>query len=41
LEEITHWLVGWAGFVQILKPEELREKVSDRWRRGIALNDGV
>jgi predicted DNA-binding transcriptional regulator YafY len=38
LEEITHWLVGWAGFVQILRPEELRERVSERWRKGLALN---
>ena len=41
LEEITHWLVGWAGFVQVLRPGELRERVSERWRRGIAVNDAV
>ena len=38
LDEISHWLVGWAGFVQVLRPLELRERVMERWRRGIALN---
>jgi hypothetical protein len=30
LEEITRWLVVWAGVVQVLRPEELRDGVSER-----------
>ncbi len=38
LEEITHWLAGWAGFVQVVRRAELRARVVERWRSWIALD---
>jgi len=39
LDEIIRWVVGWAGRVKVLGPEELRTKVIDHHRKAIALNE--
>jgi predicted DNA-binding transcriptional regulator YafY len=38
LEEIARWLLGWAGWVEILHPMELRDIVVGHWQRAVALN---
>lgn len=38
LEEITRWIVGWAGRVKVIAPKTLREKVVDQHRRAIEAN---
>jgi len=41
LNEILRWVVGWAGRVRVLKPEELRHFVTEQHRKAIAMNEGV
>lgn len=38
LEEITRWIIGWAGHVKILAPEKLRLLVIDKHREAIDIN---
>jgi predicted DNA-binding transcriptional regulator YafY len=38
LEEISHWLLGWTGVVEVLEPEELRRLVAVRLETGLRLN---
>jgi len=38
LSEIVWWLLGWAGFVEVLEPVELREMMVEQLNRGIELN---
>jgi len=38
LDEIVRWIVGWAGRVRVVAPDELRAKVVDQHRKAIALN---
>lgn len=40
LEEIRNWLVTWAGYVEVIEPQALREMVVEQLRRGIELNRG-
>jgi len=35
LEEITRWVLGWAGLVQVEAPIELRERIQEFHRRGM------
>ncbi|NLX95117.1 MAG: transcriptional regulator [Rhodopirellula sp.] len=39
LEEITNWVLGWAGQAKVLEPGELRSRVSASLRRGLELQD--
>jgi predicted DNA-binding transcriptional regulator YafY len=38
LDEIARWLLGWAGWVEVIRPPELRTMVVEQWRRGLGLN---
>lgn len=38
LNEIVRWVVGWAGRVKVIQPDELRELVVDQHRRAIERN---
>jgi predicted DNA-binding transcriptional regulator YafY len=38
LNEIVRWIVGWAGQVAVVRPDELRELVVDRHRKALAVN---
>lgn len=38
LEEIVHWIVGWAGRVKVIAPDALRAKVVEQHRKAIAAN---
>jgi predicted DNA-binding transcriptional regulator YafY len=38
LEEIARWLLGWAGWAEILRPAELRDIVVGHLQRALALN---
>ncbi len=40
LNEILRWVVGWAGRVRVVKPEELRTLVVEHHRNAIAVNQG-
>jgi len=39
LNEISRWLLGWAGDVQIVKPDALRQLVLDHHRQAIEANE--
>jgi hypothetical protein len=39
LEEIVGWLLGWSGFVQVVRPPELQSLVNDRLRSALTLYD--
>lgn len=41
LEEIARWIVGWAGDVTVIQPNELRHAVIDAHRRALARNTCV
>lgn len=38
LEEISNWLLGWSGHVEVLEPLELRQMVASKLREGLELN---
>lgn len=38
LDEIVWWLLGWAGFVTVVRPERLREMFVGQLRAGLAQN---
>jgi predicted DNA-binding transcriptional regulator YafY len=38
LEEIARWLLGWAGWVEVVRPAELRAMVVEQLRRALELN---
>ena len=38
LEEIARWLLGWAGWAEVVRPPELRAMVVGHLRRALALN---
>ena len=38
LEEVARWLLGWAGWAQVIRPAELRSMVVEDLQRGLALN---
>lgn len=38
LEEIVWWLLGWSGFVEVVRPKELRSLVRARLQNGLELN---
>lgn len=40
LNEIVRWVLGWAGRVTVLKPEELREIILKQLRQAIVMNNG-
>ena len=35
-KELTRWILSWMPNVSVLAPRELRERVMDRMRRGLA-----
>ncbi|NUQ61180.1 MAG: transcriptional regulator [Pirellulales bacterium] len=39
LEEITNWVLGWAGQAKVLEPGELRRMVCERLRRAIEIQN--
>ena len=39
LDEITRWIVSWAGQVKVIGPAELRQKVVDQHRKAIEANE--
>ncbi len=38
LEEIVWWVLGWSGFVEVVRPLELRLLVVEQLRRAMAMN---
>lgn len=38
LEEILWWLLGWSGFVKVVKPEQLRQRLVEQLESGLTLN---
>lgn len=38
IEEILHWLLAWAGRVEVLKPAELKERFVEKLQQAIAQN---
>jgi predicted DNA-binding transcriptional regulator YafY len=38
LEEIARWLLGWSGWVQVVRPDMLRAMVVEQSYRALALN---
>ncbi len=38
LEEIARWLLGWSGWVDVVRPAELRAMVIEQLERALALN---
>jgi len=40
LEEITNWVLGWAGQAKVIRPPELRDRVVDKLRTALELNSG-
>jgi predicted DNA-binding transcriptional regulator YafY len=38
LDEIIWWLLGWAGFVKVIKPRELRTMLTKQLRAGLKMN---
>mgnify|MGYP000227026286 CR=1 FL=1 len=40
LEEITNWILGWAGMVKIIKPVELRERFVKKLETALEMNGG-
>ena len=38
LEEIVWWVLGWSGFVEVVRPLELRLLVVEKLRRAMAMN---
>jgi predicted DNA-binding transcriptional regulator YafY len=41
LEEISRWLLGWAGWVEVVRPAALRAMVVAHLRRALVLNQGA
>ena len=39
LDEIIWWLLGWAGFVTVVRPERLREMFVEQLQAGLAQNE--
>jgi predicted DNA-binding transcriptional regulator YafY len=39
LDEIIWWLLGWAGFVTVVRPERLRQMFVEQLRAGLAQNE--
>lgn len=39
LNEIVRWVLGWAGRVQVIQPQELRQLVLDQHRQAIQINE--
>jgi len=39
LDEIVWWLLGWAGFVEVVKPVKLREMLAKQLRAGLEMNE--
>jgi predicted DNA-binding transcriptional regulator YafY len=39
LEEIIWWLLGWTGFAKVVKPIELRERLVDQLKQGLAVHE--
>ena len=39
LDEIVWWLLAWAGFVYIVKPDKLRAMFVEQLRKGLAQNE--
>jgi len=39
LDEIVWWLLAWAGFVHIVKPDKLRTMFVEQLRKGLAQNE--
>jgi proteasome accessory factor B len=37
LEEIVGWVLGWSGYVEVVRPTELRAMVIERLRSALAL----
>jgi predicted DNA-binding transcriptional regulator YafY len=35
-KELTRWVLSWVPHVKVLSPRELRERVRERLRRGLA-----
>jgi predicted DNA-binding transcriptional regulator YafY len=40
LEEITNWILGWAGRAKVIQPPELRDRVVEKLRTALELNLG-
>ena len=40
LEEITNWVLGWAGWAKVIQPPELRDQVVEKLRTALELNLG-
>jgi proteasome accessory factor B len=38
LDEIIWWLLGWAGFVEVVRPVELRRMFVEQLRDGLRMN---
>ncbi|HKI16997.1 MAG TPA: WYL domain-containing protein, partial [Isosphaeraceae bacterium] len=38
LEEIARWLLGWSGWIEVVRPAELRAMVVEQLQRALALN---
>jgi predicted DNA-binding transcriptional regulator YafY len=39
LNEIVRWVLGWAGRVKVIQPQELRQLVLDQHRQAIQINE--
>ncbi|NLY00631.1 MAG: WYL domain-containing protein [Rhodopirellula sp.] len=39
LDEILWWLLGWTGFVEVVRPKELRHMLVDQLTMGMQLNE--
>jgi predicted DNA-binding transcriptional regulator YafY len=39
LEEIVGWVLGWSGFVEVVRPLKLRSLIKDRLRSALAVYD--
>jgi predicted DNA-binding transcriptional regulator YafY len=39
LDEILWWLLGWAGFVKVVRPVALRNKLVTQFLEGIQINN--
>ena len=38
LDEIIWWLLGWTGFVEVVKPNKLRRALVDQLQDGLSIN---
>ncbi len=39
LEEIVWWVLGWSGFVEVVRPLELRLLVVEKLQGGLTMNN--